>query len=98
MMFMQHSTAIHGRYTCAASGNQVSASRSTPKAPSFISTPACSMDTAAGAAAWPAGLQECIGHIGTRLAKPRNTGRNQVIWKAVENEAEAVSRATMSKV
>ncbi len=64
-------------------------------------TPACSMETAAGAAAWPPGLHEWSGHIGTRTAKPRKITGNHASWnpRAKPSPARANSSIrTMSNV
>jgi len=44
-----------GDQNSAPWGRTVIPTRRMPKAPSFISTPACSIDTAVGAATWPSG-------------------------------------------
>ena len=44
-------------HACKPSGNSVIATRNAPYAPSFITTPASSMEAAVGAATWPVGAQ-----------------------------------------
>ena len=51
------SSAISGAQWRHPSGQRNMATRSTPKAPIFMSTPAWSMLTAVGAATWPTGDQ-----------------------------------------
>ena len=46
------------------------ATRRMPNAPSFMSTPACSMETAVGAATWPVGDQPWNGNMPARMPKP----------------------------
>jgi hypothetical protein len=56
-MFTTATAPTTGAQVTAASGASTIPTRMTPKAPSFISTPACSMLTAVGAEACPSGLQ-----------------------------------------
>jgi hypothetical protein len=49
-----------------------------------MSTPACSIETDEGAAAWPIGDHEWSGHIGTMHAKPRKTTGNHAFWNPAE--------------
>ena len=70
MMFMTHKAASQGIHMTAPSGSSPTASRMMAYEPNFMSTPACSMLTANGAAAWPIGYQLCRGHIGAMTPKP----------------------------
>jgi hypothetical protein len=56
-MFTTATAPTSGAQAAAASGASTIPTRITPKAPSFISTPAWSMLTAVGAEACPSGLQ-----------------------------------------
>ena len=49
-MLMMATTAMHGAHACAPSGSSPIATRRQPYAPSFITTPANSMEVAVGAA------------------------------------------------
>ena len=70
-----------GAQNCAPSGNSVIATRRIPKAPSFIRTPACSMDTAVGAATWPSGDQVWKGHRPARIPNPSANNGKTAFWK-----------------
>ena len=59
-----------GAQSCAPSGRMTMPTARMPKAPSFISTPACSMLTAVGAATWPSGDQVWKGHRPASTPKP----------------------------
>jgi len=63
--------------SCAASGSRYIATRKQPYPPSFISTPAWSIDTAVGAEAWPSGLQVWKGNRAPSTPKPTKTSGNQ---------------------
>src|SRR5580698_7274738 len=65
-------------------GNNPMATRRQPYAPSFITTPASSIDAAVGAAAWPVGAQVWNGHMPASTANPTNTSGKNTIWKCVE--------------
>ena len=52
-----------------------------PNAPSFISTPAWSIETAVGAAAWPSGDQGWSGKMPPRVPQPRTTIGKMIFWK-----------------
>ena len=81
-MLNMHNTAAIGISSLVVSGRISKATRIIEKCPSFISTPACSMLVAAGAAAWPTGDHECNGQIGAIDANPKNT-RIQIILSSV---------------
>ena len=49
------------------------ATRRQPYAPSFMTTPASSMEAAVGAATWPVGAQVWKGHMPARMANPVKT-------------------------
>src|SRR5271170_2104200 len=57
-------------------GNNVIATRKAPYAPSFITTPASSIEAPVGAATWPVGAQVWKGHKPARIANPTNTSGN----------------------
>ena len=54
----------------------VIATRRQPYAPSFITTPASSIEAAVGAATWPVGAQVWNGHRPARIPNPTNTSGN----------------------
>ena len=91
-MLNTHSTAAMGMSSRVASGRISYATRIMEKWPSFISTPACNMLVAAGAAAWPTGDHECKGQMGAMDAKPKKTS-NQIIVASVPSKW-ATSRST----
>src|SRR5207249_4392690 len=62
-------------------GNSVIATRKQPYAPSFITTPASSIEAAVGAATWPVGAHVWNGHRPARIPNPTNTSGNAHIWK-----------------
>src|SRR3989338_4097554 len=68
-----HRIAMRNAHSFVVCGKSQYATRRIEKWPSFISTPACSMLTAAGAAAWPTGDQECMGHNGAIDANPKKS-------------------------
>src|SRR5688572_26476509 len=80
---------INSRVVCGRISN---ATRIMEKWPNFISTPACNILVAAGAAAWPTGDHECNGQIGAMEAKPKKIS-NQ-ITVAIGPENLACSRRT----
>mgnify|MGYP001216267422 CR=1 FL=1 len=59
--------------------------RMTRNAPSFMSTPACNMDTAVGAEAWPSGDHVWNGNTPASAPKPSHTNGNASIWVPCEN-------------
>ena len=56
--------------SAAAPGRSPMPRRTTPYAPSFISTPAWSIETAVGAEAWPSGDHVCSGQMPARIPNP----------------------------
>ena len=56
--------------------------RRMPNAPSFISTPACSIETPVGAATWPSGDQVWNGHMPARTPKPTMNSGKHHFWKS----------------
>ena len=85
------------------SGKISKATRMMEKWPSFISTPACNMLVAAGAAAWPTGDQEWSGQSGAMEAKPKKMSSQIILSSVVPRTGMfiklACSRRTrMSKV
>ena len=72
-------------HALAPSGNNVIATRNAPYAPSFMTTPARSMDAAVGAATWPVGAQVWNGQRPARIAKPTNTNGKAQYWKSSGN-------------
>ena len=67
-----------------------------PNAPSFISTPACSMETAVGAATWPSGDQVWKGNRPARMPQPIMKKGKKVLAKPRSNSMSR--RTAMSKV
>ena len=61
---------MSGAQKAQPSGHRNIPTRSTPKAPIFMRTPACTMLTAVGAATWPTGDQVWKGHTAARMPKP----------------------------
>src|SRR5277367_658180 len=70
-------------------GNNVIATRKAPYAPSFITTPASSIEAAVGAATWPVGAQVWKGHKPARIPKPTKTSGKHHIWKLTGRPAWA---------
>ncbi len=70
-------------------GKSIMATRRQPYAPSFITTPASSIEAAVGAAACPVGAQVWNGHMPASTAKPTNTSGNSPICRCVERCAAA---------
>ena len=66
--------------------------RKQPYPPSFISTPAWSIDTAVGAEAWPSGLHVWKGNRAPSTPKPTNTSGNQMRC----NDSGMLCRAAIS--
>ena len=56
--------------------------RRMPNAPSFIRTPAWSMETPVGAATWPSGDQVCSGHMPASTPKPIMKNGKHHFWKS----------------
>ena len=54
-----------------------------PNAPSFISTPACSIETPVGAATWPSGDQVWNGHRPASTPQPITKNGKTTFWKSV---------------
>src|SRR5882757_6182191 len=75
------SHAMHGCQNASPTGNSGSATRRQPYAPSFITTPASSIEAAVGAATWPVGAHVWNGHKPAKIAKPTNTRGKAHIWK-----------------
>ena len=97
------STAAMGMSSLVVSGRISKATRMMEKWPSFISTPACNMLVAAGAAAWPTGDQECSGHSGAIEAKPKKTSSQMILSSVVPKTGMFINlacsrRTRMSKV
>src|SRR5438445_889456 len=65
----------------APSGSSVMPTRRMPNAPSFIKTPACSIETPVGAATWPSGDQVCSGHMPASTPKPIMKNGKHHFWK-----------------
>ena len=68
----------------------------TPNAPTFISTPAWSIDTEVGAAAWPSGDQEWNGNMAPSVPQPMTSSGKKIFWN-VSSFGAAISVGT-SKV
>ena len=83
MMLNMQSTAAIGINSRVVSGRISNATRMMEKWPSFISTPACNMLVAAGAAAWPTGDQECRGQSGAIEAKPKKIRIQMILSRVV---------------
>ena len=66
------------------SGSSSIPTRMMPKAPSFISTPACSMLTVVGAATCPSGDHVCSGHIPASSPNPTITSGKTTRWNSGE--------------
>jgi len=58
-------------------GKSIIATRRQPYAPSFITTPASSIDAAVGAAAWPVGAQVGNGHKPASTPNPQTPGEHR---------------------
>ena len=56
--------------------------RRIPNAPSFIRTPAWSIETAVGAATWPSGDHVWNGHMPASTPKPIMKNGKNVFWKS----------------
>ena len=56
-----------------------------PNAPSFISTPACSIETAVGAATWPSGDQVWNGNMPASTPQPMTNNGKTIFWKLWAN-------------
>ncbi len=67
-----------------------------PYAPILSRTPACSIETAVGAATWPSGDHVWSGQIGMSVPNPRTVSRNTHFWNAAPKVCSAHTR--MSKV
>ena len=68
-----------GAHATAPSGSIMNPTRMIPKAPSFISTPACSIDTAVGAEACPSGDQVWNGKTPASDPKPsQSSGKHHI--------------------
>src|SRR2546430_14359265 len=96
MLKMQR-TAAMGIKSWVVSGRIWKHVRMIEKWPSFISTPACSMLVAAGAAAWPTGDQECSGQRGAIEANPKKH-KSQMIVASVPSKWAFSARTGISKV
>ena len=89
--------AISGAQNFQPSGQRKMATRSTPKAPIFMSTPAWTMLTPVGAATWPTGDQVWNGQTAARMPKPRNSSRKaSFCWNT--EKVPGCMRAVMSKL
>ena len=69
-MLRQAIVPTRDAHPLAPRGSNSMPSRTIPYAPSFIRTPACSIETAVGAEAWPSGDQVWSGQIPARMPKP----------------------------
>src|SRR5437879_12871793 len=78
-MFKMQRMAAMGIRSWVVSGRIWKHVRMIEKCPSFISTPACSMLVAAGAAAWPTGDQEWSGQRGAIEANPREHESQMIV-------------------
>ena len=78
------------------SGKRTMPMRMTPKAPSFMSTPACSIDTAVGADACPSGDQVWKGNTPARVPKPSQISGKAITWS--ERGYFAAARSPRSKL
>ena len=66
--------------------------RTTPYAPSFMSTPACSIETAVGAEAWPSGDHVWRGQIPARIPKPIQKAKKTQRCREGSKEVASSSR------
>ena len=69
-MLMTAMVPTSGAQYTVPSGRRSMPTRTRPYAPSFMSTPACSIDTAVGAEAWPSGDQVWSGQMPARMPNP----------------------------
>ena len=83
-MLIVASTTRAGHPELGAFGEELDAERRIPKAPSFISTPACSIETAVGAATWPSGDQVWKGQRPARQPAPTANSGNTHFWKSAK--------------
>ena len=90
------STSSTGIHRSVPAGRISIPMRTMPKAPSFISTPACSMETAVGAATWPSGDQVWNGQRPARMPQPIMKNGKNVLAKDLSNSTSR--RTAMSKV
>ena len=67
----------HGHPELRSFGKELMPNRRMPNAPSFISTPACSIETPVGAATWPSGDHVWNGHIPPNIPKPITKNGNK---------------------
>src|SRR5262245_10611666 len=74
-----------GIQNSAPSGSSCIPSRMIPNAPSFISTPACNIETAVGAATCPSGDQVWNGHRPASTPHPVTDSGNTTFWKFGSN-------------
>ena len=56
-----------------------------PNAPSFISTPACSIETAVGAETWPSGDHVWNGQRPASTPQPMTNSGKTIFWKFSSN-------------
>src|SRR2546426_11867764 len=96
MLKMQR-TAAMGIRSRVVSGRIWKHVRMIEKWPSFISTPACSMLVAAGAAAWPTGDHEGSGQRGAIEANPEKH-RSQMIGASCPSEWAFAASTGISNV
>ena len=69
-----------------------------PKAPSFISTPACSIETAVGAATWPSGDHVWNGQRPASTPQPMTkNGKTDLLEVGVERAIAAGRRASAGR-